>query len=333
MIPSLSIAVSPYHLATREPAAMTAMVLGARVITLLPFPAAGVDKQTVRAAVDHAPRYLRLLESWRWTTPVWRAGVLSAVSGGEAACRDLPGVFDHIRSGDSFSELRPLTREVEALRDSNDARYLDALSNDLLRGGPDPGISIPINAALERFAARHGFVLARGPVSSVAQRAESRLGDRAFSIGLPMLLQAGGQRILALREDLEAPLNQVRSAIVSLLLCSADLAATNLEALQESVRNYTTEFNDWMDAGFAGGDDETGLRVRSGFVGLTCLRMPADSVLRSSRAVVRSMVGASRAREAEPSPELGPPAAPADSESSLGRFTLIVREMTARPEV
>lgn len=317
----LPIAVSPYHLATREAAAIAALVLGDHIVTLLPYPANGTSREAVFEAVQRSPRYLRLLEAWRWSSPLWRAGLVSAELDGEAPCAALPAVYDDIRADSSFSDLRPLTRDVDQLRDLNAARYLDAMSHDLLRGGPDPGISIPINAALERFCATHNLVLARGPVSSLAQRAEARLGTKLFSVGIPVLVQASGQWLLALREDLEEPLVALRNGITKAM----DEGATDGKPLQRAAAAYTAEFNDWVDAGFAAGDDDTGKRIVPGFVGLTCMAMPADSVLRSSRAAVRSMSAGASRRD--------PPGSTTTDTTAPDRFTIIIREMNVKPTV
>jgi hypothetical protein len=317
----LVIAVSPYHLATREPAAMAALVLATRVVTLLPHPHAGVSRQAVFAAIEHSPRYLRLLESWRWSSPLWRAGVVSAEIGGEPAGSDLDQVYHDIRADHALADLRPLTREAEVLRSDNAARFLDHMSADLLKGGPDPGYSIPLNAALERFSARHRLILARGAVSSMAQRAEARLGSKVFSLGLPMLVRAGAERLLALREDLEDVLRPLRRAIADLL--SDEPPAAAADRLTAAAAAYTREFAAWADAGFASGDDESGKRVVAGYIGLTAMLMPPDAVLRSSGAAMRSLAGtAARARMPAPFTTTQEPA----------RFTLIIREMNVRPE-
>lgn len=325
----LDIAVSPYHLATREPPAMAALLLGSTVLTLLPHPAAGTSREAVFEAVQKSPRYLRLLESWRWSTPLWKAGIISAAIQGQTPGDSLEAVYRDVKAVPGFANLRPLLGEMDRLRDENSARFLDAVSHDLLRGGPDPGISIPINAALERFSADHGLVLARGAVSSIAQRAETRLGSKLFSVGIPVLLQAGGQTVLALREDLEESLEGLRAVILD----TVSAGVVDSARLHSAVAEYVADFSHWVDAGLAAGDDEDGQRVVPGFVGLMCMRMPADAVLRSSGAAVRSMGGAGG--------EWGgggawrnTPSAPSSSaaEPAFGRFTLIIREMNIKPE-
>lgn len=328
MSPPLLTALSPYHLATREPPAMAAIVLGTRSVTLMPHPAGGTSRRSVMLAVRRSPRYLRLMEAWRWSVPLWRSGVISTGVEGDQAGADLAGVYGDIRNDPSLSELRPLTRSADAMGDERPDAFLDALSADLLRGGPDPGFCIPLNAALERFSGRHGLVVVRSAASSVAQRAESRLGVRVFSIGLPLFVRAGAHRLLLLRNDLEKPLLAVRAAVRrSFAAGSAD------EQLADAVGRYTERFRDWAERGHGRGDDENGERVAVAFMGVSGVLMPADAVLRSSRAAVKSVgsyagVGAKggspRGRNADD---------PGDRASGGTPMlpTLIVREMNAAP--
>lgn len=308
---------------------MAGVVLGTRAVTLLPRPVGGIDRESVRQAFERSPRYLRLLESWRWSSPLWRAGVISAEADDDPAADSLAAVYEHIRLDDALSSLRPLTRAADELRDTADHRFLDALSADMIRGGPDPGMSIPVNSALERFARRHGLVLARGPVASVAQRAESRLGRKVFSIGLPMLLGAGGQRILALRSDLDRPLRAVRTAISDILDETASGSpVADLTGLQVAVADFSRRFTAWAETDLARGDDETGKRVVLGYIGLSGVIMPADAVLRSSRAAVQAMRGVGAGRT-EPA---GSRVTAEPGERSAGALTLLIREMQVRPE-
>jgi hypothetical protein len=318
-------ALSPYHLATREPAAMAALVLSTRAVTLMPHPTAGTSREAVELAVRRAPRYLRLMEAWRWSVPLWRLGVISTAADGEQACQGVSGVYDDIRNDASLAELRPLTRSADELCDERPDAFLDATCADLLRGGPDPGINIPLNAALERFSERHGLVSVRGAASSIAQRAESRLGAKVFSFGVPMLVQAGAARILLLRNDLEKPLRALRRAI----LRSFDAGAAD-PSLAAAAAEYGEAFRSWAERGFGRGDDDTGIRVMTSFISVTGMSMPTDAVLRSSRAAVRSVgvyVAAGRVRRGA-----DPAGAPPETAAAAQR-TLVIREMNVSPAV
>lgn len=75
----MDLALSPYDLTLLDPAALAACLLGERVATFLPVPAAGLDREQVATALATSPRYARLLESWRWSVPLWREGVISSL--------------------------------------------------------------------------------------------------------------------------------------------------------------------------------------------------------------------------------------------------------------
>jgi hypothetical protein len=321
-------ALSPYHLVTREPAAMAALVLGTRTVTLMPHPPSGTSRESVELAVRRSPRYLRLMEAWRWSMPLWRVGVIATRVGaegeGEEANAVVPAVYDDIRNDAALAELRPLTRSADALSDDKPDAFLDAMAADLLRGGPDPGISIPLNAALERFSERHGLVVVRGAASSIAQRAESRLGAKFFSFAVPMLVQAGAERLLLLRHDLEGPLRALRKA----MLASFE-GGTPHPALAPAAARFGEVFRLWTEQGLGKGDDETGHRVMTAFVSVTGMQMPADAVLRSSRAAVRSVGGYSAV--AKRRNDRGGGEGEAQETAVAMQRTLIIREMNVVP--
>jgi hypothetical protein len=330
---SLDLILSPYYLATREAPAMLALALGDRVATLMPRPTHGDTREGVKSTIEHAPRYLRLMESWRWSGPLWQSGVLSSDLEGERASDELDRVYTDIDDQDAFSALRPLTRGAVQRRAESADRSLDALAADVLKGGPDPGISIPINAAIDRFAVRMGGCVVRGGASSLAQRAESRLSRRVFSVALPILLRAGGARIERHRVDLSTELGALRDAINVCRDCSPiddpepPCSSSELgEAVAEvagATKAYVAAFNDWSPFG-ARGDDENHERVTSGYVSITGVTMPSDAVLRSSRAAMRALQGAGVGDSSD-----AETADPNDAPASI--FSLIVREMTISP--
>jgi hypothetical protein len=58
------IVASPYHLTTREPAAMAALLLARQVVTLLPTPLEGAgSSREAMAAARCVPTYRALVES------------------------------------------------------------------------------------------------------------------------------------------------------------------------------------------------------------------------------------------------------------------------------
>jgi hypothetical protein len=294
----LVIAVSPYHLTTREAPAFAALLLADRVVTLLPAPPAGRSRDDVRRAVSKSPRYLRLMESWRWTIPLWHAGVLGAALGGEDPGADLRSFYARIADADEYAGLRPLTRHAA---EANPDQFLDLLANDILKGGPDPGLNIPVSAALDDFAARHDIVVARAAATSVAQRAELSAGQRVFSVPLPILTRASAGVILHLRDELAPQLSALRSALLAAAHAPpgapgpaaspgrrAPLDAGVSDPLAAAARDYTASFASLRDD-LQGHDDDEGIRITTGYIGVTALVLPADVAMRSGLAAARAM--------------------------------------------
>jgi hypothetical protein len=321
---SLALALSPYHLATRESPAMAALILADHVVTLLPQPAEGSSRKAVGAAVIDAPHYLRLMESWRWSSPLWTAGVISSTVDHDNPAEELAGVYQSIAEDEDFASLRPLTRGAEQRAAESSAKALDFMAADLLRGGPDPGINIPICAALDRFALRHDLCVVRSGIASIAQRAESRMGQRLFSIAIPILARAGGGRIQLLRHDLHAELSALRTAMHQALAATTEsltppALAKRTDALHSAAETYTAAFTAWSVEG-ASGDDENAQRITTGYVSLTAMSVPADAILRSSRAAIRALVPNGRAQTDEAAP------------TTERLHTIVIREMSLRPE-
>lgn len=326
----LVIGISPYHLTTREAPAMAALVLASRAVTLLPAPESGSTKADVRLAVERAPRYLRLLDTWRWSSELWNGGVLSAGVAGERACDELPGVYTEIESDEEHTALRPLIRARPQRTGEKADEFLDALSHDLLRGGPDPGINIPVTAALDRFCGRHGVSVARATTSSIAQQAEAKLGRKVFSLALPVVLRGDGATILSLRAELKPALARLRSAIACALEAGANQPALTSAGgrpvmpaeLGAAAEAYSRAFGEWGSL-YAGHDDRHAERIVVGYVHIAGVVLPSDAALRSGRLALRAM---NSGLPTTPATQ-GPASAPA------GRLVgLVVREMNVQPE-
>jgi hypothetical protein len=289
------IAVSPYHITTREPAAAAALLLGRGVVTLLPAPFEGTGRDQVEDLAARVPRYLEFMKSWRWTMPLWEAGVVRAGLHGEDAAADVRAVCESIDADERFSRLRLLMRPE--LWDSEEG-YLDAVARDLLKGGPDPGITVPVAAGLDRFATRHGLAVARSTPTSVVQRAEAKLGRRLFAVAAPVLLQAEGERLLEAREILEPELEDLRLAIEGLagldpLTANGELHEGQAQLMAAS-RAYAVAFEEHREM-LTQPDDADDLHVMTGMVSLTGMMLPSDAVLTSSMTAMRAI-----------SPVLGP---------------------------
>src|SRR5262245_6199758 len=103
----LNLAVSPYHLAAADPAAMAAVLLADRVTTFMPAPE-GLERRAsggcgkagralVGQAVERSPRLLKLMEALRWTMPLWHEGVIAAGRTTEDVGADVRDAWSEIR--------------------------------------------------------------------------------------------------------------------------------------------------------------------------------------------------------------------------------------------
>jgi hypothetical protein len=277
-------AVSPYHLTSREPPALAGLLLADRVVTVRPSPAGGATRRSVEDAASRAPAFARLFESWRWSEDLWRAGVIGATAGSHDAAALIPEAVGRILADPSLAPLRDLLRQ-DVLNDPE--RSLDAVARDILRAGPDPGMSVPVAAALDRLASRHGLVVMRSHPVSVAQRAEQKLAEPVFAAAIPLLVQAEGDAILNAREMLEEPLREFRSAMDGLVAGAgrtpegvgrARAAAGALGACVERRRGELEKL--------APPDRP---RVAVSAVTLSAQVLPADAALRSSVTAARAL--------------------------------------------
>ena len=294
-------AISPYHLTTREPAAMTALQLADHAVTMLPTPftgGVGVSRADVGRAMHTAPEYLAFMESWAWAEPLFAEGVIGSVYAGEDAAADVRGACERVDDDDTYGPLRPLMRR--ALFEDESA-YLRTIARDVLKAGPDPGVSIPVAAGLDSFAQRHGLVPVRAEPSSLAQRAESRLAAGLFGLSLPVLLQASAERLLLVRALLADEADDLRSA----LLDAID-AGGPVEAVRAAADRYACAFDRERDHLLAppGRDEMDEVRTVPGTVTIRAVSIPADAVLRSSAQAAASMHrrGHGNAAGADPGP-------------------------------
>ncbi len=202
----MDLALSPYDLTLLDPAAIAACLLGERVATFLPVPA-DLEPADVRTALAAAPRYARLLDAWRWSVPLWREGILCSLLAGEHAADDAAAVHQRLAADPAFAPLRSFQHTT---LDHTSPDGLDLTAADLLKGGPDPGISLPLCAGLDAFAARTGALTIRrgsgavvGPnrtrADSAAQAAERHLGATVSQALLALPASADARLILLAR--------------------------------------------------------------------------------------------------------------------------------------
>ncbi|MCU0689046.1 MAG: hypothetical protein MUE97_04820 [Phycisphaerales bacterium] len=289
--------VSPYHLTSRESAAMAALLLAESVVTLLPTPpvkgeagepnaAGGETREAVAAALAACPRYGRVLRSWLELGPLFEAGVVRTLANRQDAMDDIRRAAERIDRQRELEALRSFVHD-ETLGGSMDA--LDALCADLLKGGPDPGIALPIVAGLDALALRHGLVSVRaggggsgggGGGGSLTQQVESRLGRTVASFGVPIIAAGSGRTIMNLREGMSRELARLRGA-----MDDAWGSGANGAALGASVRSAAAEVTKafrQQAPSVVRRDDDLGRRVTEVFVSIQLRVLPADAAYRAA---------------------------------------------------
>lgn len=380
-------AIGPSLLSTRETPAIAALVLADRVVTLLPEPSgssggptgsgkpggnerraageeSGDSRDSVRAAIDAAPSYLRLMESWRWSAPLWKSGVLGRGCAGVATQDALANVYARIESERALTGLRRWTRHVLELKregaevchpagprssttdpDSEDfnptaetsrgqhAPVLQALCADVLKGGPDPGFNIPLAAAMDAFALQHGLLAVRASIDSLTQRAETRLARRVCTIGLPMLTRGSGLAIQRLREALKSELAALRSSIVDAI--ASDRAANGSRVEDSSLKTaadaYSRAFDAWSRV-HVPGDDERGERLTVGYCSFSLVALPPDAALLSAQAAMGAVGPRAATAAVAAQPRTGAPHAADQPQAVRSLYALVVKELNVRPE-
>jgi len=316
----VKLVVSPYHVTLQELPVMAAVLLGSRLVTYLPVPE-GIDRASVRRVMGTSPRYLRLLESWRWAAPLFRAGVMSSLDASPGGAQvSAPGADPLVSVRRADERLRDDARfgELKSFHHASlfapERAYLDKVSSDMLKAGPDPGVSVPIVAGLDAFAASRSFVSVRsgGAVTpragsagpSLAQRAESVLGESLLSFSMPILSAADGGVILDVREELHQELEQIRDALSEAIREAANesrgprddastepstaggLPASVQTEVREAAAQYARAF-EVIARDMLGADDGRGRRITGTTVSVVCKRMSVDAAFVSSVAALR----------------------------------------------
>ncbi len=262
---------------------------------MLPAPVDRADLREAHVAAGQVPAYLAFMKSWTWTAGLWRAGVLVAEVEDQSAVEDMHEVFGQVGRDEHLAPLRRFMHEGLA---EDEQAYLSALAADVLKGGADPGISVPVMAGMDRFATRHQLLVARPQPTSMVQVVEAKMGLSLVAVALPVLVQADADRLLHVREVLADVLGRLRGAIDALalaacevqdgLLVSAGVPKEEAAEVEQAAAAYVTAYEarreDLLDDGAA---DE--VRVVEGTVRLAAIRMPADVVLRSSLAAVAGL--------------------------------------------
>lgn len=292
------ILISPYHLTTREPPAMAALLLAERVVTFLPAPRAAATLDDLRNATRASPAYRDFMESWRWMVPLWERGVVISGLDGQDARSDLLDAVAMIEADDRYKHLRRFMQP--GLFDRED-RFLQAFARDLLRGGPDPALSVPLAIALDAFAARHDLIVARASPTSIAQRAESGMGEPVFRIAVPVLMQAPAETILLARDLLAKPLDDLRNAMT-------DAWGECVESLSDAAAAYARAFEAQAPEIIASSNpDEVRCVVSTALI--EGVWLSSDAAARSSLVAANRAMGRKSRRDTTIAQESGPPVA------------------------
>lgn len=289
---------------------MAGLLLADRTVTVLPTPHTGDDRDDIKRAMFVCPRYSRLLDTWRWASTLWRDGTISSLFDGQDAMADVHGAMADMAANPACKPLHPFLHK-DLLK--KPVEMLDRLSADLLKGGPDPGFCMPVAQGLDRFASRHSLLVTRagrdaasgksaaaagGGTASLVQKAEEMLGVTVFSVAVPVLASASGRTIDDLRADLEAELRPLRKAIAEVAVAAAMRfgagsagEAGDAQAAQRRIREaaavYSEAFEDVI-GGVLNHDDDRGIRITAATCRVVCRILPADAVVRSSVAALRT---------------------------------------------
>ena len=322
--------VSPYHFTTREAPVMAAVLLADRVYTLLPSPQ-GADSGSARMAADRVPEYLDMMRSWRWSQPLWEAGVvLPSVDELASPAAEMASAWKRLTTDPACAALGPLMR-LDLFGSEDD--YLQAVARDVLRAGPDPGVSVPVMLGLDRYAARHALTVVRPEPSSVVQKAEQRLSVRRDRLALvvPVLLQADADSIVIARDMLEPELEALRAAmdavVGALQACPERAPGPGLEReawcarAREAAARYAEAFDQHLPEIAACQDDDAPALMR-GLVSVTLSTLPVDVVLHAST-MATMRLGTRPLRTAG-----GPQLAPVDELASANVSSMVIRVMS-----
>lgn len=305
----MRLVLSPYDLSTRSPAAFMAILLASDDLgatTLLPRPFTESSPKAVREAAEVSPRYHRLIEHWRWSGPLWTAGVLRA---GDEQGTPLDEARALCARIDADAELAPLRRMVSAdvLRD--EAAYLDAVSRDLLRGGGDPAVSVPVEAGIALHAARRSAVLVRTPSAAAAKRPSAAADRQRLRWSLCVPTRGEGAELLLLRDAMSPLLVALRGAIRASI--AAMLEGIDDRELDQDLERCSKSFNE----AFAGSVSRGGTLARRGIdatmlepavVTATVARETADAELLAAARALRTLQGVPPQPSESPTALLGP---------------------------
>lgn len=286
----MRVVVSPYHLTSREPAAMAALLLAREVVTVLPTSLTGDTDNDAQLTARGVPSYVEFMSSWAWSMPLWEDGVVSSQFAGDDAAADIHTACARLDEEDALADLRAL---VHVRRFGEATAELDAIARDVLKAGPDPAVSLPVAAAMDTFAARYDLAAVRAHPQSVAQKAEARLASPVCAVAVPVFIQASGERLVEARITLDDALEPLRDALDAAMSAaqSTDGVGPIPERTEADVRAAADRYAEAWALERAElmrpEEDEDEPRIREATVMLSAALLPTDAVLRSSLVAAR----------------------------------------------
>ena len=266
--------LSPYHLTTREPAALVAAQIAESLTTLLLAPG-NEARESVQRTAARSPAYRSFMRSWEWAIPLFEEGVVSSLAAGIDPVDDVRDACRRLYDNPAFAALLPYLRS-EVFEDETE--YLRAASIDILKAGPDPAVSVPITAGLDRFASEVGAIAIRSGAASVVQRHETQLGRVVFRATIPVIRQGSAERVLLSR----ALLDEARRDLAGAVTESFRLADPG------PVRRASVRYADAFEAELEdltappGPLDDDEVRVIVGEASLVGMELPIDAALHAS---------------------------------------------------
>lgn len=206
--------ISPYDLSARSGAAVAACWLGDRVATLMPAPGRDQPRDPSALARHGSPAFERLAESWRWSAPLWQAGVVVPGMDGESVSAALAREAESIARDPAMTPLKHL---MDRSTSGDESRFFDSVCRDLVIGGSNPAVTVPMTSAVEGFASAHGLTLVRETPKSLMGRIE-RSGSRpVFRFSMLTVVQADASDLIELRQSASESLGPIRAAMAALV--------------------------------------------------------------------------------------------------------------------
>lgn len=204
--------LSPYEIERSSEAACAALLLcadEAGVLVMNPGPFEPRGAEAARDLALRAPTFGRLLDRWRWTGAPWRSGLLRSAGTGRALADAIERSRAELHADPALAPLRGLLSHDAT---DDEARFVEAVSLDLIRGGADPAISLPLVNAAERLAIESESAIACGEASGMIWRPRLT-GSEALSLSIPIIVGADGEDLMRWRAALDEPLASLRAAL------------------------------------------------------------------------------------------------------------------------